>query len=147
MPQIIEEYRKPGTRELFGQAFANAGNAAAKAIPEYMQQRNDTEYMKKNYGNDLSGLSQPLREAEMVRSIEKGIRLKQAKATVSAYDNNNTQSENPSNYQEPDTNYQESPSNKQKQSNGVYSQPETDKQTQRIRTPKEGYGGLQTAGS
>lgn len=44
--------RNPSTQERFGQAFANAGQAVGKAIPEYLQGKQEAKAMK-DFGADL----------------------------------------------------------------------------------------------
>lgn len=133
MVQIIDEYRKPSTQERFGRAFAQAGSAAAKAVPEYIQQRNDSEYIKKNYGVDIAGLSPELRQAVMAEELKRGRLLKQAQATLGE------EQPQASNQQEMMTELGV-PSTKSSLSTpegGSLHQKETGGQKQRILSPKE----------
>jgi len=65
MPQIIKEFREPSTSERFGQAFSNLGQAAGQAIPQFLQQSEQREQLKKEnqaakkLGIDLTDIYDP----------------------------------------------------------------------------------------
>jgi hypothetical protein len=82
MVQIINEYRKPTTQEKFGQAFANAGQAAATEIPKYMQDKAEIDYFKEKYGADYSKLGPELRRAAMADRLSRGNAVEAANASI-----------------------------------------------------------------